>query len=79
MNATKLLTDIACSLVDNPDQVRVTEDTSEQGVVTLTLTVADGDMGKVIGKGGRIARAIRMIMKSASSVAGQKIFVEIKD
>jgi len=79
MNAKKLLEDIVRSLVDNPDAVSVVEQEKSDGSLTLELSVGEGDMGKVIGKGGRVARSIRGVMKSASSVAGRKIFLEIKE
>lgn len=74
---TKILTDIAKAVVDNPDDVKVTE--IEDGAnVTLELNVSPDDMGKVIGRHGRIAKAIRMVMKAAANVDGRKVSVEIK-
>ena len=61
-----LLEVIAKSLVDNPDEVVVTEKETEKGLV-LELKVAPSDMGKVIGKQGRIAKAIRSVVKAAAS------------
>ena len=72
----ELLTYIARSLVDHPDQVRVEQVQAEQGVI-LELHVAQEDMGKVIGKQGRIAKAIRAVVKAASLKAGQNVMVEI--
>jgi len=72
----ELLVIIARSLVDNPDQVVVTED-SRDGTTVLKLTVAPDDMGKVIGKQGRIARAIRTVVKAAAVHADVKVVVEI--
>ena len=67
---------IAKALVDNPDEVVVTE--KEEGKhVTIELRVASSDMGKVIGKQGRIAKAIRSVVKAASSKENQKVDVEI--
>ena len=67
---------IAKSLVDNPDEVVVTE--KEEGKhVTVELHVAASDMGKVIGKQGRIAKAIRAVVKAASSKDNKKVDVEI--
>jgi hypothetical protein len=68
---------IAKSLVDSPDQVVVTETTDEYSV-TLELTVAPEDMGKVIGKSGRIAKAIRTVVKAAASKSDKKVIVDIK-
>lgn len=67
---------IAKALVENPDEVSVTE--IENGDdVTLELRVADGDMGKVIGKQGRIAQAIRSVVKAAASKDDKKVIVDI--
>jgi len=67
---------LAKSLVDNPDQVQVKEVEGERFVV-LELTVASEDMGKVIGKQGRIAKAIRTVVKAAATREGKKVVVEI--
>ena len=67
---------IAKALVDNPDEVVVTE--KEEGKhVTIELRVASSDMGKVIGKQGRIAKAIRSVVKAASLNENKKVYVEI--
>ncbi len=68
---------IAKSLVDNPEGVVVTE-TIENDTINLELTVAPEDMGKVIGKGGRIAKAIRTVVKAAASKGDKKIVVDIR-
>ena len=73
----ELLVLIAQGLVDNPDAVQVTTDADEDGVTVYHLHVAEGDMGRVIGKQGRIAKAIRTVMRAASVKRGQKISVEI--
>ena len=67
---------IAKSLVDYPDQVVVTETEHEKAIV-LELRVAQSDMGKVIGKQGRIAKAIRSVVKAAASKEEKKVIVEI--
>ena len=67
---------IAKSLVDYPDQVVVTETENEKAIV-LELRVAQSDMGKVIGKQGRIAKAIRSVVKAAASKEDKKVIVEI--
>ena len=72
----ELLVVIAKNLVDNPDEVVVTEDL-QNGDQVLKLTVAPDDMGKVIGKQGRIARAIRTVVKAAAVHADKKVTVEI--
>ncbi len=69
---------IAKSLVDNPGEVHVNEVQGEQSVV-LELRVAPEDMGKVIGKQGKVAKAIRTVVKAASLNVDKKIVVEILD
>ena len=64
------------ALVDNPDEVVVTEKTEGKNV-TVELHVAASDMGKVIGKQGRIAKAIRSVVKAASSKDNKRVDVEI--
>lgn len=71
----ELVETLAKALVDNPDQVKVNEINGD--VVTLELTVAPEDMGKVIGKQGKIARAIRTVVKAAASKEGKKVSVDI--
>ena len=68
---------IAKALVDNPDEVAVTESVKDDEIV-VELTVASSDMGKVIGKQGRIAKAIRSVVKAASSKEDKKVIVEIQ-
>jgi predicted RNA-binding protein YlqC (UPF0109 family) len=76
----ELLIALARGLVDNPDAVEVTVDEPDaEGIVFYHLRVAQGDMGRVIGKQGRIAKAIRTIMKSAAIRSGEKISVEIDE
>lgn len=67
---------IAKALVDCPDKVVVTETENEKAIV-LELRVAQSDMGKVIGKQGRIAKAIRSVVKAAASKEEKKVIVEI--
>ncbi len=73
-----ILTDIARRLVRNPDDVTVNEKESGDTVV-LQLSVAKEDMGRVIGRHGKIARAIRSIMKVAASLEDKKVIVDIVD
>ncbi len=68
---------IAKALVDNPDEVVVTEKDNGKNNITIELHVAASDMGKVIGKQGRIAKAIRSVVKAASSKENLKVEVEI--
>ncbi len=74
----ELLEFLARSLVDHPDQVRV-EETESAGGVLLRLTVAKEDVGKVIGKQGRIARAIRTVVKASAVKDGRQATIEIVD
>ena len=68
---------IAKALVDHPEEVVVTEKTEGKNVIIVELHVAQSDMGKVIGKQGRIAKAIRSVVKAASSKDNKKVDVEI--
>lgn len=68
---------IASALVDSPEDVVVTE-TEEEKQIVLNLTVAPEDMGKVIGKQGRIAKAIRTVVRAAGSKGDKKIMVDIQ-
>ncbi len=74
----KLLISIVSGLVEKPEAVTVTVDQpNEEGVIVYHLKVAENDMGRVIGKQGRIAKAIRTVMRAAASRNEQKIAVEI--
>jgi len=72
-----VLTYIAKSLVDNPDEVVVTEVEEDDGEIVLELRVHPDDMGKVIGKRGRTAKAIRTMVKAAATREGGSATVEI--
>ena len=74
----ELLLYMAKNLVDEPDSVTVTETENGEGKV-LELRVAPGDMGKVIGRQGRIAKEIRTIVKTVAQRSGEKVSVEIVD
>ena len=74
----ELLLYMAKNLVDNPESVTVTEIENEDGKV-LELRVAEGDMGKVIGRQGRIAKEIRTIIKTVALRTGERVTVEIMD
>ena len=67
---------MAKSLVDNPDSVTVNEVNEEQSII-LKLTVAPDDMGKIIGKQGRIAKAIRTVIKAVAVKQNKRVIVEI--
>ena len=75
---TELLIAIAQGLVEAPDAVEVTVDEpNEEEVIVFHLHVAENDMGRVIGKQGRIAKSIRTVMRAAASREGKKVAVEI--
>ena len=74
----ELLLYMAKNLVDDPESVTVTEAESEDGKV-LELRVAEGDMGKVIGRQGRIAKEIRTVVRSYAQRTGAKVSVDIVD
>jgi predicted RNA-binding protein YlqC (UPF0109 family) len=71
------LRNIAAAIVDNPDEVVVVANETET-TLNLTLSVAPDDMGMVIGKGGRIAKAIRMVIKAAAADYTKKVNVDIR-
>ena len=73
----KILADVARAIVDDPSSVSVIREDDGDNV-TLTLKVAPDDMGKVIGRHGRIAKAIRSVVKAAANKAGKKATVEIR-
>ena len=76
----ELLLALAQALVEDKAAVRVTEDEpNEEGVIVYHLTVAEDDMGRVIGKQGRIAKAIRVVMRAAAVRENKKVMVEIDD
>lgn len=73
----ELITYLAKSLVDQPDAITVEQEESEDTII-FTLSVAPDDMGRIIGKHGKIAKAIRSIVKSASYKLSKKVVVEIR-
>ncbi|MGI8594991.1 MAG: KH domain-containing protein [Solirubrobacteraceae bacterium] len=74
-----LLGFLACALVAEPDAVEVAELEEDDGTVVLELTVADEDYGKVIGRGGRTASALRTVVKAAAARADRRVLVDIVD
>ena len=78
LNLKEILLDITRAIVDHPDDVVVTAEETENEV-TLVLNVHADDMGMVIGRHGRIAKAIRSVMKAAGTTCNKKVTVEIKD
>ena len=77
MNLEELLKSIAAGLVEDPTQVTVSCEEDETGTLVFHLHVAENDMGRVIGKQGRIAKAIRVVMRAAATREDKKIMVEI--
>ena len=74
-----LLEYLARSLVDEPDRVSVESLEEEDGTVVLELSVAEGDTGKVIGRGGRTVSALRTVMKACSVRDGRRVLVDVLD
>jgi len=72
----ELIEVLARALVDNPEQIEVREIEGEKSII-LELKVAEEDMGKVIGKKGRIAKAIRTVVKASAAREGKRVVVEI--
>lgn len=73
----ELLKAIASGLVERPEEVSVTSEENDNGVMVYHLHVAEEDMGRVIGKQGRIAKAIRVVMRAAATRNDMKVMVEI--
>ncbi len=73
----ELLKAIASGLVERPEEVSVSSEENENGVTVYHLHVAEEDMGRVIGKQGRIAKAIRVVMRAAATRNDTKVMVEI--
>ncbi len=74
-----LLEFLARSLVESPDEVKVTEVEEIDGEVVLEVEVADDDLGRVIGRGGRVANALRSVMKAAATREDKRVVVDIVD
>jgi predicted RNA-binding protein YlqC (UPF0109 family) len=75
----ELLEYIARGLVDDPDAVKVEEFEEDDGTLVLELTVAEDDYGKVIGRGGRTAHALRAVVKAAAVKENRRVLVDIVD
>ena len=75
----ELLDFLARSLVENPDEVSVTEVEEVDGEVVLELEVAEDDLGRVIGRGGRVANALRSVLKAAATREEKRVVVDILD
>jgi predicted RNA-binding protein YlqC (UPF0109 family) len=76
---SELVAELARRLVDEPDAVQVEEVEEEDGTLLLRLHVAEGDVGKVIGRQGRLARALRTIVRAGGVEAGRRLQLEIVD
>jgi len=72
-----LLDFLVRSLVDRPDEVEIEELTEDDGTVVLELSVSEDDYGKVIGRGGRTAQAIRTVVKAAAARDNRRVLVDI--
>jgi uncharacterized protein len=75
----ELLEYLARELVDEPDEVAVEEFEEDDGTLVLELSVADDDYGKVIGRGGRTANALRLVVKAAAVKDDRRVLVDIVD
>ena len=75
----ELLEYLARALVDEPDAVSVEQFEEDDGTIVLELAVADDDYGKVIGRGGRTANALRMVVKAAAVKENRRVLVDIVD
>jgi len=75
----ELLSFLARSLVAKPDEVEVTEIEEDEGEVVLELEVAEEDLGRIIGRGGRIANALRTVIKAAATREQKRVIVDILD
>jgi uncharacterized protein len=75
----ELVAELARRLVDEPDAVRVEQWEDEDGTLVFELHVAEGDVGKVIGRQGRLARALRTIVRAGGVEAGRRLALEIAD
>ncbi len=77
MDLEKLLVDIVSAIVDTPNEVKVVRNENGNNI-EFTLSVAPDEMGMVIGRGGKIAKAIRTVVKAASASTGKKVTVDIR-
>jgi len=75
----ELLEYLARQLVDEPDEVEVEQFNEDDGTVVLELAVAEDDYGKIIGKGGRTANALRTVVKAAAVKEGRRVLIDIVD
>jgi predicted RNA-binding protein YlqC (UPF0109 family) len=76
-NLQEILRDIVTAIIGEEAEINITEKNSGNGMIVLELSVASENMGKVIGKKGRIAKALRTVMKACANKRNQKVVVEI--
>ena len=76
---SELLEELARALVDDPGAIEVERFTEDDGTVVLELAVAEDDYGKIIGRGGRTANALRMVVKAAAVKENRRVLVDIVD
>jgi uncharacterized protein len=76
---SELLEYLARGLVDEPEEVSIEQFEEDDGTIVLELCVAEGDYGKVIGRGGRTAHALRTVVKAAATGEGQHVLLDIVD
>ena len=75
----ELLAFLARALVDNPDEVSVEEFEEDDGTLVLELSVAEGDVGQVIGRGGRTIGALRQLARAAAVKQGRRVLIDVVD
>jgi len=78
-SSRELLVELAKALVDEPDEVEVEQFEEDDGTVVLELAVAEDDYGKIIGRGGRTANALRTVVKAAATREERRVLVDIVD
>jgi predicted RNA-binding protein YlqC (UPF0109 family) len=78
-SSSRLLEYLAQGLVEEPEEVSVEQFEEDDGTIVLELCVADGDYGKVIGRGGRTAHALRTVVKAAATGQGRRVLLDIVD
>jgi predicted RNA-binding protein YlqC (UPF0109 family) len=79
INMQEMLRDIIAALFGNDAEIKISEKVNENGTIILELAVAKENMGKIIGKNGRIANAVRTVMKACASKDNLRVFVQIVD
>tara|TARA_R110002074_G_scaffold232117_1_gene403595 strand:+ start:226 stop:474 length:249 start_codon:yes stop_codon:yes gene_type:complete len=77
MELEKFVREVVCSIVDDTENILIEEDETIDGVLLFKITVSKDDVGKLIGKGGRIASAIRTVLKAAGAKRGRRVSVNV--